>query len=83
MKVRRDFKLGIFDAKTNTNGFIVVTHKKIIKEAVYKIMEDLRFLCRARNVDHMYGIATDIHDWQFVYYDRQRELESKDHFDFF
>ena len=74
MKMRRDFKLGVFDEKTNTNGFIVVTHKKVVKEAVYKAMEDLRFLCRARNVDQMYGIASNVYEWQFIFYDRAREL---------
>ena len=70
MKVRREFRLGVFDAKTNTQGFIVVTHKKVVKEAVYKAMEDLRYLCRARNVDKMYAIASNLHEFQFLYYDR-------------
>ena len=83
MKVRRELKLGIFDSKTNTNGFIVVTHKKVVKEGTYKAMEDLRFLCRARNVDHMYAISTNVYEWQFIYYDRLHELQSKDHNDFF
>jgi hypothetical protein len=35
MKVKRVFKLGIFDTPTNTCGFLVTTHKKVVKEAVY------------------------------------------------
>lgn len=31
----------------------------------------------------MYGISTNIYEWQFIYYDRLRELQSKDHNDFF
>jgi len=83
MKARREFKLGIFDSETNTCGFLVTTHKKVVKEAVFKAMEDLRFLCRARNVDHMYAICSNVYEWQFVFYDRQRELISKDSHDFF
>ncbi len=63
MKVRRTFKLGIFDTETNTSGFLVCTHKKVVKEAVYQAMEDLRFLCRGRNVDHMYAICSNMHEW--------------------
>jgi hypothetical protein len=63
MKVRREFKLGIFDTDTNTCGFLVLTHKKVVKEAVYKAMEDLRFLCRSRNVDHMYAICSNVYEW--------------------
>jgi hypothetical protein len=63
MKVRRDFKLGIFDKETNTCGFLVVTHKKMVKEAVFKAMEDLRFVCRSRNVDRMYAIASNVYEF--------------------
>ncbi|TNV77967.1 hypothetical protein FGO68_gene5846 [Halteria grandinella] len=76
MKFRREFKLAAFDTMTNTHGILVVTHKKMVKEAVYQAMEDLRFLCRARNIDYMYALASNLHEFQFVYYDRQRELTS-------
>jgi hypothetical protein len=35
MKFKRVFKLGVFDTATNTAGFVVTTHKKVVKEAVY------------------------------------------------
>ena len=83
MKVKRVFKLGVLDTATNTCGFLVTTHKKVVKEAVYQAMEDLRFLCRARNVNQMYAIASNVYEWQFIFYDRQKELVSKDHLDFY
>eukprot|EP00347_Sterkiella_histriomuscorum_P010159 403377377 len=81
MKMRRDFRLTVIDKATDTHGFLVVTHKKMTKEAVYKGMEDLRFICRARNIDHLYAFATNMYEWQIIYYNRQKEL--KDEKDFF
>ncbi|CDW78960.1 UNKNOWN [Stylonychia lemnae] len=81
MKVKREFRLIAIDKTTETNGFLIVTHKKMVKEAVYKGMEDLRFLCRARNVDQMYAFATNMYEWQILYYNRLRELnDEKDFF---
>ena len=74
MKIKRDFRLTVVDKKSNTYGFMVVTNKKMAKEAVFKAMEDMRFLSRARNVDEFYAIATNLYDWQFVYYSRVKDL---------
>jgi hypothetical protein len=63
MGLKKDYKLTVVDKLTNTHGFLVCTHKKIIKEAVYRAMEDSRFLCRARNVDHLYAFATNLYEW--------------------
>ena len=82
MGTTRDFRLTVVDKKTNTHGFLVVTHKKMTKEAVYKGMEDLRFICRARNIDHLYAFATNIYEWQLIYYDRLMEIKGEER-DFF
>ncbi len=52
----------------------------MLKEAVFQAMEDLRYLCRARNINQLYAYATNLYEWQIVYYNRQRELLGKDHF---
>lgn len=74
MKQKRDFKLTAIDIPTETHGFMIVPNKKMTKEAVYKAMEDMRFICRARNIDEMFGFATNIYEWQIVYYSRAMEM---------
>ena len=80
MKQRREFKLTVVNKKTNTHGFLVVTHKKMLKEAVFRSMEDMRFLCRARNLKEFFSFATNLYEWQLVYYSRERELLGKEHY---
>ena len=44
-------------------------------------MDDMRFLTRARNLDYMYAIASNMYEWQFIYYSRTMEiLDQKDFF---
>jgi len=31
----------------------------------------------------MFAIASNVYEWQFIFYDRQKELISKDHLDFY
>lgn len=37
-------------------------------------MEDMRYLCRARNMDKMYAFATNLYEWQIVYYSKKAEV---------
>lgn len=52
----------------------------MVKEAVYRAMEDMRYLCRARNVNNLYAFATNLYEWQIVYYSKQDELDGKKDF---
>ena len=80
MTLRKEFGLTVIDKATNTHGFIVQTHKKMCKEAVYRAMEDMRYLCRARNVETMYAFATNLYDWQIVHYSKRKELDGEEDF---
>ena len=80
MKLKRDFRQVVVDKKSNNFGFLVVTHKKMVKEGVFKAMEDLRFLARARNMDLFYAVCTNLYEWQFVSYSRTLDLAKSEDF---
>ena len=78
MKEKREFRLTVLDKKTSSTGLMVMTNKKLTKEAIYRLFEDMRFLCRARNLDCMYGLASNLYDFQIIFYNRQLEIQSED-----
>lgn len=79
-KEKKEIKLAMLDTTTNSFGFIVTTCKKLIKDATIKAMEEMRFLTRARNADDMFAIATNLYEWQFIYYSRRDELAGEKSF---
>ena len=52
----------------------------MVKEATIECMEEMRFLARARNIDEMWGVATNLYDWQFVNYNKADEIFGKKDF---
>ena len=77
--VKHDFKMAVLDRKTNSFGFVVSCDKRMVKESSCRVMEEMRFLARARNCDELFGISTTLYEWQFLHYSRKGELaEEKD-----
>ena len=52
----------------------------MVKEAMINLMEDLRFFSRARQVNIVWGIATNLYEWQIVWYSRDREINRQSEF---
>ena len=76
---KHDFNMAILDKKTSCFGMIVNCNKWHVKEATIECMEEMRFLARARNIDELWGVATNLYEWQFVHYSKIEELaENKD-----
>ena len=38
------------------------------------LMPLMRHFCQAKNLDHIYGIATNLYAWQYVFYSRKLEM---------
>lgn len=71
-KQEHQFKLALLTERHS--GILVRTDKTIVKEAMINLMEDLRFFARARrNVDVVWGIATNLFEWQIVRYIKSKE----------
>ena len=63
LKLRREFKLSIVDKPTETRCIMFFPSKKMVKEAVYRAMDEMRFICKARNLDEIFGFATNLYEW--------------------
>ena len=61
--VKHDFKMAILDSKTSSFGFVIQCDKRFIKDCSIKVMEEMRFLARARNCEEIFGIATTLYEW--------------------
>ena len=73
--LKHDFKMAVLDTQTSSFGFVILCDKRFIKECSIKVMEEMRFLARARNCEEIFGIATTLYEWQFLHYSRKGELE--------
>ena len=73
--------MAVLDKRTSSFGIVVNCNKAIVKEAVIQCMEETRFLARARNISEVWGVATNLYDWQFVHYSKPEELAG--HRDFY
>ena len=65
------------DWETQSFGIIFSTDKKIVKDAMISLMDQMRLFCRSRNLDHIYGMATNLYEWQIVHYNRTAELQKE------
>jgi len=75
-----DFKLAVLDKRTNSFGMIICCNKWVVKDATVKCMEEMRFCARSRNIDDIWGVATDLYSWYFIHYSKKDELEGKKDF---
>ena len=80
MKQKKEMKILCLDKQTQSSGFIISTDKKVLKEAMHSLMMQMRLLCRARNLDEIWGIATNLYEWQVIRYSRVCELQKQDNF---
>ena len=65
---------------TDPATIIVRLDKRMVKEAMVTLMEDLRFYARARNVDEVWGVATSLYEWQIVWYSKHKEINQHPEF---
>lgn len=76
---KHEFRLGFLDAGQRT-GFLVTVDKRHVKDATCKLMEELRYLARAKCADELFGISTTLYEWQFVHYSRKGEIAGEKDF---
>ena len=74
MKQKKELKLLVLDKRHMSCGLVVNTDKKALREACISLMDQMRLLSRSRNLPHIFGIATNLYDWQILYYSREIEL---------
>jgi hypothetical protein len=74
MKQKKEIKLILLDKNSMSSGIIFETDKKTVKEAAISLMDSMRLLCRSRNLPHIFGVASNLYEWQFLYYSRSLEL---------
>ena len=81
VEVKDQFKLSIgkdqsreFKLAVESPAILVRLDKRMVKEAMVALMEDLRFFARARNIDEVWGVATSLYEWQVVWYSKHREI---------
>jgi len=60
-----------------SSGMVARLHKKFVKDAMLEVMEDLRFIARDRSLDVVYGIATNLFEWQIVRYEMSKEINQQ------
>ena len=72
--------MAVIDKRTSCFGIIVNCNKWHVKEATIQCMEEMRFLSRARNIDDMWGVSTNLYDWQFLHYCKASELAGQKDF---
>ena len=59
----------VLDKATSSKGLMVSTDKRELKVAALQLMCQLRLPC-------FIGIATNLYQWQLVYYSRTLELQN-------
>ena len=74
MSCRLSLRLTALDRLTLSHGIIFCTDKKVLKDACISLMDQMRLLCRSRNLNEVFGVATTLYEWQIVYYSRTKEL---------
>jgi len=63
-------------------GFVVSWSKKTLKRAATKCLEHMRLFARARSLNFVWGLASNLYDWQILTYDKQAEVrQAKDFYE--